>query len=69
MGANFRTLFHEMVLNHTFSDITEVYINTGYEKQKRKHLDLWGAKLTGILESDRLVSSNVVSIDKQERPQ
>jgi len=54
----------KMVLNHTFSDTTEIYINTGYVNQKRRYLDLWAAKLRSILEGG-VTPSNVVAMDQR----
>ncbi|WP_432474146.1 tyrosine-type recombinase/integrase [Amphritea sp. HPY] len=51
------------VLNHSFGDVTEVYINSGYIKQKRRYLDQWATTLENILENEDKVS-NVVPINK-----
>lgn len=53
----------KVVLNHSFSDATEIYINNAYVNQKRRYLDLWAAKLRQILDGDRS-PSNVVAIDR-----
>ena len=53
----------KVVLNHSFSDATEIYINNAYVNQKRRYLDLWATKLRQILDGDRS-PSNVVAIDR-----
>ena len=52
------------VLNHSFGDVTETYINSGYVKQKRRYLDLWADKLRSILDGSER-SSNVVPIEQR----
>tara|TARA_Y100000294_G_scaffold79538_1_gene74759 strand:- start:654 stop:854 length:201 start_codon:yes stop_codon:yes gene_type:complete len=54
----------KVVLNHSFNDVTEVYINRGYVNQKRRYLDLWARKLKSILD-DEQETSNVVAIDNR----
>jgi len=48
------------VLNHTFGDVTEVYITSNYVQQKRRYLTLWAEKLRRIL--DKTDDGNVVAI-------
>jgi integrase len=47
------------VLNHAEQDVTAIY-DRRYDAEKRRALDLWGQRLTAIIEGDD--SGNVVSI-------
>ncbi len=48
------------ILNHTFGDVTEVYITSNYVQQKRRYLSMWAEKLQRIL--DKADGDNVVAI-------
>lgn len=47
------------VLNHSFGDVAEVYINSGYVPQKSRYLDQWADKLVAILD-DQERAENVI---------
>jgi integrase len=48
------------VLNHAEQEVTAIYDRHRYDAEKRRALDLWGQRLTAIIEGDD--SGNVVSI-------
>jgi integrase len=48
------------ILNHTFGDVTEVYITSNYVQQKRRYLTMWAEKLQRIL--DKTDGENVVML-------
>lgn len=50
------------ILNHTFGDVTEVYITSNYVQQKRRYLTMWAEKLQRIL--DKTDGDNVVTLGK-----
>jgi integrase len=39
----------KQILNHTIKDVTDIYIRADFIPQKRKYLNLWSEKLTGII--------------------
>ena len=49
------------ILNHVESGITAVYDRHGYDKEKRKALEMWARKLNGIIKGTK---SNVVELKR-----
>ena len=60
-GLGINRLIISKVLNHVETGVTAIYDRHGYDAEKRRALDAWGARLQGIT-SGKKAETNVVSL-------
>jgi len=59
VGAGVSRLVVAKILNHVETGVTAVYDRHSYDREKRAALDLWGQRVTRIVENRK--RSNVVA--------